>query len=128
MITLTLPYPPSVNHYWRRRGAQYFVSREGKAYREAVGWQVRAARAKPLDGAIDLSVRLTMPDRRRRDVDNVLKSLLDSLAHGGLYEDDSQIDKLTIERCGVLTPGQAIVTARSLEPAEDEIETWRRLV
>ena len=36
--------------------------------------------------------------RRRRDLDNILKSLLDSLTHAGVWEDDSQITDLRIRK------------------------------
>lgn len=32
-IEFVLPYPPSVNTYWRRRGGVYFVSKAGERYR-----------------------------------------------------------------------------------------------
>jgi len=49
------------------------------------------------------------PDRRRRDVDNCLKSLLDSLQHGGAYQDDSQIVRLSIEKRKPIKGGLTIV-------------------
>ncbi|HAJ6400680.1 TPA: crossover junction endodeoxyribonuclease [Escherichia coli UMEA 3252-1] len=29
-IEFVLPYPPTVNTYWRRRGSTYFVSKAGQ--------------------------------------------------------------------------------------------------
>jgi crossover junction endodeoxyribonuclease RusA len=51
-----------------------------------------------------LSVRIEawMPDRRRRDLDNLMKSTLDSITHAGVWEDDSQIDHLSIRRVPTL--------------------------
>jgi crossover junction endodeoxyribonuclease RusA len=49
------------------------------------------------------------PDRRRRDVDNCLKSLLDALQHGGAYQDDSQIVRLSIEKRKPIKGGLTIV-------------------
>ena len=49
------------------------------------------------------------PDRRRRDLDNLLKSVQDSLAQTGLYEDDSQIDLLLVRRREVKKPGHIAV-------------------
>jgi crossover junction endodeoxyribonuclease RusA len=46
------------------------------------------------------------PDRRRRDLDNLPKAVLDSLAHAGVYEDDSQIDLLIIRRCDPIKGGK----------------------
>lgn len=50
------------------------------------------------------------PDRRRRDVDNIFKCLLDSLQWAQVYVDDGQIDKLYVERREVAPPGRVIVS------------------
>ena len=49
------------------------------------------------------------PHRRRRDIDNVQKALLDALQHGGAYEDDGQIVRLSIEKGDSVEGGKAIV-------------------
>ncbi len=50
---------------------------------------------RPLVGRLAVEVEVFPPDNRRRDVDNVIKALLDALQHGGAYLDDSQIVRLT---------------------------------
>ncbi|HAO9386629.1 TPA: RusA family crossover junction endodeoxyribonuclease, partial [Escherichia coli] len=45
-----------------------------------------------------------VPDSRRRDLDNILKSLLDSLIYAGFAEDDEQFDDIRVIR-GVKVPG-----------------------
>lgn len=40
------------------------------------------------------------PDRRRRDLDNILKPILDVMEAYGVYGDDSQIDLLIVRRRG----------------------------
>jgi len=104
----TLPYPPSINHYWRRVGSRTLVSREGRRYRSRVCALLAAAGARPLEGRLCVEVTVCVPDRRRRDLDNVGKALLDALAHGGAYRDDSQIDRLVFER-GPLTEGGRVL-------------------
>jgi len=105
---MTLPFPPSVNRYWRHVGPRVLISREGRSYREAVRSLLAAARPTPdthsFRGRIDMKVTLHPPDRRRRDIDNPMKGLLDALEHAGVYADDSQIDHLTIDR-GAVVPG-----------------------
>jgi len=108
-ITLTLPYPPSVNHYWRRVGARTLISREGRRYRARVTSMLAPRRAEPLRGSLHVHVAVHPPDQRRRDLDNAMKALLDSLAHGGVYEDDGQIDRLDIQRCAVVPDGKVVV-------------------
>ena len=91
-----LPFPPSVNHYWRHVGHGTLISRTGRAYRQQVLHDVQQLGLRAITGPIKLEVIATRPDRRRRDVDNLLKSLLDALDHADVYEDDSQIQDLRI--------------------------------
>jgi Holliday junction resolvase RusA-like endonuclease len=114
MIELELPYPPSVNHYWRRVGARTLISRGGRAFRDAVCAILAARGIRPLDGPLVVEVRVFPPDKRRRDVDNVQKALLDALQHGGAYGDDSQIVRLTIEKREPLDGGKTFVRIRKL--------------
>jgi crossover junction endodeoxyribonuclease RusA len=96
-VTLTLPYPPSMNSYWRRNGPRYFIAPAGIAFRTEVEAFCMAAGVRPIAGAVSVSVVLTPGDRRRRDIDNVLKPLLDALTHGGAWADDSQVKRLSVE-------------------------------
>lgn len=104
-----LPYPPSVNHYWRRVGPRTLISRGGRWYRETVIAMLAAAGAERLSGKLAVHLILHPPDQRRRDLDNAPKALLDALQHGGLYQDDSQIDLLIIRRGLQIIGGQAHV-------------------
>ena len=111
---LELPYPPSVNHYWRLGRGRVRISRSGRAFREAVGAALAAAGVRPLAGPLSVQVEVFPPDATRRDLDNLQKALLDALAHGGAYEDDSQIESLSIEKRAVVPGGRTLVTIRTL--------------
>jgi Holliday junction resolvase RusA-like endonuclease len=108
-MTIELPYPPSVNHYWRHVGPRVLISREGRRFRDRVGAILAASQIVRLDGPLTVTINLYPPDNRRRDVDNAMKALLDSLQHGGAYIDDSQIVKLNIEKFAALPGGKTIV-------------------
>ena len=108
-MTITLPYPPSVNHYWRRVGPRTLISREGRTFRKNVCALLAGGggpRKPPAGGRIALAMDAFPPDRRRRDLDNLPKAVQDSLAHAGIYEDDSQIDVLIVRRCEVVRGGK----------------------
>ena len=60
-------------------------------------------------GPLEVDVIVFPPDRRRRDIDNVQKALLDALQHGGAYDDDSQIVRLSIEKGDPVEGGKTIV-------------------
>ena len=98
MIELTLPYPPSVNSYYRHVGPRVLISREGRRFRKRVCSILAACGVRPLVGPLALEIDVHPPDRRRRDLDNTLKALLDAMEHGGAYHDDSQIVRLLIEK------------------------------
>lgn len=97
-IQLTLPWPPSVNHYWGQSGKQRFIGKRGKDFRLAVSEECAINGINALEGRLAMHVALFPPDKRKRDVDNILKSLLDACEHAGCYESDSQIDELHVIR------------------------------
>src|SRR5262245_8603298 len=114
MLELTLPYPPSINHYWRRVGPRTLISREGRRFRQSVLAILAAMRIRPLPGHLCVQVEIHPPDERRRDVDNVAKALLDALQHGGAYVDDSQVIKLSIEKRHTLPGGKTVVRIENI--------------
>jgi crossover junction endodeoxyribonuclease RusA len=97
MIELTLPWPPTVNTYWRNINGRTIISAKGREYRKVVADQVLIQRGvKHLDYALQVTIAAYRPDRRRRDLDNLLKAILDSLTHAGVMEDDCLIVDLRI--------------------------------
>ena len=119
MLTLHLPYPPSINHYWRRVGPRTLISREGRTFRRNVCALLargggNGPRKPPSSGRIALAMDAFPPDRRRRDLDNLQKSTLDALQHAGIYEDDSQVDLLLTRRRGPVKGGRLEVRVEEL--------------
>ena len=75
------------------------TTRKKKGFNAEVAWVVKQAKAdvrlaKPLTVEFDLYP----PDNRRRDMDNVVKSLQDALTAAGVWVDDYQIEHLTVRR------------------------------
>ena len=102
MISIELPWPPSVNHYYRRTGGgRVFITAKGVDYR--MNTSLACLEHKhTFDKDVRLSVTIYAypPDKRKRDLDNILKCLLDSLEKAQVFVDDSQIDELIIRRVG----------------------------
>ena len=115
-MVMTLPYPPSVNHYWRRVGPRTLISREGRTFRKNVCALLGGGgpRKPPSGGRIALAMDAFPPDRRRRDLDNIQKPVLDALEHAGIYADDSQIDLLLTRRRDVVRNGRLRVDVMPL--------------
>lgn len=112
-MTLELPWPPSVNHYYRRnRNGSVRIGEEGKAYRKTVTLLLRRFLIRNAgfpDQRIAVWVDAWPPDKRKRDLDNLGKCLLDSLKHAGVYGDDSQIDDLRFVRMPPVPYGRLAV-------------------
>ena len=112
-LEFELPWPPSVNHYYRHVGAKVLISRDGRKYREMIISRFRSDNVETFRGPVELSIELYPPDNRRRDVDNSLKCLLDAFTHGGLYEDDSLIHRLVVTKREPMPPdGMAYIRIR----------------
>jgi len=100
---LTIPFPPSVNRLWRQFRGRTILSKIGRDYRLAVAVALDDHGFHEIPSPIEVEVKLWayVPDGRRRDLDNMLKASLDALTACGIWEDDSQIKKLSIEHCGI---------------------------
>ena len=111
-IEIQLPFPPSVNHYWRHVGRKVLISARGRQYREAVAKLALASKCGRL-GEERLSIEIVVhaPNKKRRDLDNLLKVPLDALCKAGVYDDDSQIDCINIWR-GRTKPKDGCIVVR----------------
>ncbi|EOT1503432.1 RusA family crossover junction endodeoxyribonuclease [Enterobacter hormaechei] len=104
-MKLVLPFPPSVNTYWRapNKGplkGRHLISAKGRAYQSAacvaIVEQLRFL-PKPSTAPAAVEIILYPPDERRRDIDNYNKALFDALTHAGIWEDDCQVQRMLVE-------------------------------
>ena len=109
-----LPYPPSVNHiYSRTKRGGVRLNPKARAYRNDVIWAIGKGH-KGLRGDIKAIVDVFMPDKRKRDLDNVQKAVFDSLTYAGVWKDDSQIKQIIITNCGIEKPGRVLVSVSQI--------------
>lgn len=116
---ITLPYPPSNNRYYRHNRGRTHISAEGKAYRAAVRDLIRASMLDvQTPHPLKLRIECHMPDRRRRDLDNLQKAAFDALTKAGFWLDDSQIVDYRVIKMPVLKGGKLVINITELENAE----------
>jgi crossover junction endodeoxyribonuclease RusA len=96
MITLVLPYPPTVNHMYRRARGHLALTPEALAFRHAVRLIAIAQGVTPVTGPVAVFVDVYRP-RKRGDLDNLIKATLDAL-NGVAYRDDDQVTQIHAER------------------------------
>ena len=104
VVDLLLPWAPSINNYWGHRVHAgkliKFLSSKAKTFREDVKEAVQQDLehchrfVHSSESRLAFTIFLYCPDYRKRDIDNIQKSVLDALQHAGVFYDDSQIDAL----------------------------------
>lgn len=116
VVTLSM-LPPSANHIWTRgRRGMYRSQRY-------LNWlhcgQVEASVAKKRQGKIKgpyaLSILAVRPDKRKRDLDNLIKPIGDLLCLAGIVQDDSYCERVTARWVTTGGPLQVIVTPAGIE-------------
>jgi crossover junction endodeoxyribonuclease RusA len=97
ILTFSLPFPPSQNSAYRN------VPGRGRAYTLAAKtWLTNAAvalaeqRVRGVKGPVKISYRIGRPDKRRRDISNLVKVMEDCLVKNGVIEDDSLVEAFAI--------------------------------
>ena len=91
--------PISVNHmYGQSRNGRRFLSKKGKDYKETVkNIAIETGCDHLLDDELEVRVSYYFGDKRRRDVTNYDKALLDAMS-GVVYNDDCQIQRIILEK------------------------------
>ena len=85
-----LPFPPSVNNLFLNvRGRGRVPSARYRDWRQAASTSARAQQPAPVEGRVSLSFDFRAPDRRLRDLDNLLKAPIDLLVSEGLIGADN---------------------------------------
>jgi Holliday junction resolvase RusA-like endonuclease len=73
------------------------------------------AGSTPSTNRLKMWVCLHAPNRRKYDIDNRAKALLDAMQDGGLFENDEQVDHLWLNRGEIIKGGLASVYIYDLQ-------------
>ena len=90
----------SVNKYYRSWQGRVLISKDGREFKKEMELQLN--NYEKVLGKIQLRLILHFKDKRKRDVDNYAKVLIDCLKNK-LFEDDDQIYELYMQKhigCG----------------------------
>ena len=95
---ILLGNPQSTNHIYRRGGHVIYMSEDGRTMKKSYIVQAKQQfKNPPFEGNLSVSIQLYFKDKRRRDIDNWHKILLDSLT-GIVWNDDSQIQEMRVRK------------------------------
>jgi len=104
-LSFELPFPPSVNTYYRSsfRSRSVYLSKKGREFKDSMERVLIEMKAVYLNlpsfptERLRINIELIPGDRRSFDIDNRVKAILDVL-EGHLFVNDSQIDELEVIR------------------------------
>ena len=121
-MKIHLPYPPSVNSLYPGKARRYKSEKYKKWISEATaeffdqhpGWLV--APVPTITGPVSVNYGFGRPDKRKRDLGNLEKSVSDFLVSMGVIQDDALIQKLTLEWAPI---EGCCITAEQQEPLDD---------
>lgn len=86
-----LPVPKS-NRYIRRKGGKVFKPPRVVNWEARAMWELREQYdGNPIDYEVSVEIVLILPNRRKRDIDNMLKSLWDVMEKAGIIKNDNLI-------------------------------------
>ncbi len=125
MLVLKLsqvPVPKS-NRYIRRKGGKVFKPPRVRNWEVRALWELRQQYSgKPIDREISVDITLILPNRRKRDIDNMLKSLWDVLEKAGVIKNDNLIYEIrTVKRIEKGKEG-VIIKIKDYEETEQKAE------
>lgn len=118
-VQLHLPYPPSANRLWVRARKGMRKSDAYSAWLTEAGWHAKAQRPTKIDGPYKLSIHASRPDRRTRDLDNIIKPVNDLLQAVGVINNDSDCDIVCARWVTAGGPGVVVFLDRA--GVEDQI-------
>lgn len=101
-----VPWPPSINGYWRTFRNRQIISKRGREYRECVlaHMDFIDLSGELVSDRVSVEILLNPPTARKYDIDNFCKGIFDGLTHAKFWLDDEQVDRIAIKK-GAKTKG-----------------------
>lgn len=95
---IKLPFPVTTNNLYRNRRGRggRAKTKRYQAWSTEAGWEIKRQRPGFVEGPFKLDITITRPDKRRRDISNLIKALEDALVEFGVVEDDCLCEQITI--------------------------------
>lgn len=106
-IILLISLPPSANRIWRNNR----LSPEYRAWKVAAGWEAKTQLVGVKQIMGKFAIKIEVPEKQHRDLDNNFKALLDLCQAVGAIKDDKfamEIHGYKVDREGALIEIRAL--------------------
>ena len=123
MIRLELPLAPSANAIFRSGRGRVYKTNIYKQWLEECSWMIKTQTKESVPRDYILQVVAKRPDKRRRDLDNLLKATSDLLVRTRIVSDDNFCRAIVAEWVDFGPP--MVVKIYPLE--QQETEWWTEI-
>lgn len=109
--------PPSINTYYRRAGTTMYLTKKGREFKKNMLEHLQNVleyKTDPLENRLKVCIEIKFKERRKRDVDNYNKAILDSF-NGVIWTDDEIIDELTTKKSYGNKENMIIITIEKIQ-------------
>jgi crossover junction endodeoxyribonuclease RusA len=96
IYSYNLPVPPSVNALWRISGRRMYRSKKYMEWIAACNEHIYAEDVPGIDYPFNIEIIVGRPSKRRMDIDNRSKAVMDVLQHYGVIADDCLANRITM--------------------------------
>lgn len=83
-----LPFPPSVNQIWRAVRGRNIKSKPYRDWEVNAGTELLCQNPQKHEGPVNITMTFGLPDKRRRDIDNLAKPVNDLLVRHQIIQRD----------------------------------------
>lgn len=114
IYSYSFPLPPSVNRLWRISGRRMYRSKQYTEWIESCRQQLENIEPPYIDYPFAIEIIVGRPSKRRMDIDNRAKAVMDLLEHADIITDDCLAHHITmfwsndIEGCQVTITKAAV--------------------
>jgi Holliday junction resolvase RusA-like endonuclease len=98
MTVVFLPMPPSSNRLWRRGPHGMHASADYRQWKDNAAWDIKSFTFPMIEVPCAVEI-IAVQKHKLRDLDNVIKPILDALQLGGLIKNDNQVRSLSAKWC-----------------------------
>lgn len=91
-----IPIPPSVNRLWRISGRRMYRSKKYMEWIAACDSDIGMQEPPGIDYPFNIDIIVGRPSKRRMDIDNRAKAVMDVLQHYGIIADDCLANRVTM--------------------------------
>ncbi len=104
---------------YSKSGKRYIVPKDVSIKINKAIWELQNQYdASPFSNPVEVNILFVLPNKRRRDLDNIMKTLGDCLVYAGVITDDNLIYKQVLEK--VVVKGKEGVIIKIKEYVEEE--------